>query len=186
MKPKLLVFTAPSGAGKTTIVRHLLKKYDKLEFSISATTRAKRPHEIDGKDYYFITQEKFEEKIKNTELLEWEEVYEGTYYGTLLSEIDRINSKGKIAVFDIDVKGAINIKEQYGQKAFTVFVKPPSLEVLIERLKNRGTEDDEAFEKRVARMKYELSCEDKFDFILQNDDLQTTLDNAEELVNSFL
>lgn len=186
MSPKLLVFTAPSGAGKTTIVRHLLEKFDQLEFSVSATTRPMRDYEKDGKDYYFLTPEIFQQKLDNGEFLEWEEVYEGTIYGTLHSEIDRISSKGKIAVFDIDVKGALNIKKQYGDDAFTVFVKPPSLEVLIQRLKGRGTETEAAFEKRVNRMKYEMSCEKKFDFVLLNDELQNALNEAESLIKDFL
>lgn len=186
MSPKLLVFTAPSGAGKTTIVRHLLEKFDQLEFSVSATTRPMRDYEKDGKDYYFLTPEIFQQKLDNGEFLEWEEVYEGTIYGTLHSEIDRISNNGKIAVFDIDVKGALNIKKQYGDDAFTVFVKPPSLEVLIQRLKGRGTETEAAFEKRVNRMKYEMSCEKKFDFVLLNDELQNALNEAESLIKDFL
>ena len=186
MSPKLLVFTAPSGAGKTTIVRHLLEKFDQLEFSVSATTRPKREHEVHGKDYYFLPPETFKRKLENGDFLEWEEVYEGTIYGTLHSEIDRISNAGKIAVFDIDVKGALNIKEQYGEDAFTVFVKPPSLEVLIQRLKDRGTEDEAAFEKRVSRMHYEMSCEKKFDYVLVNDELQFALNEAESLIKDFL
>ncbi|MEX0812562.1 MAG: guanylate kinase [Chitinophagales bacterium] len=186
MSPKLLVFTAPSGAGKTTIVRHLLEKFSKLEFSVSATTRAQRPHETDGKDYYFLSEENFKKKIEQDAFLEWEEVYKGSIYGTLHSEIERISSEGKIAVFDIDVKGALNIKQQYGNEAFTIFVKPPSLEVLIERLSKRGTEDETAFQKRVDRMKYEMSCEKKFDFILLNDELPLALEQAEQLVLKFI
>lgn len=185
MTPKLLVFTAPSGAGKTTIVKHLLSKYDRLEFSVSATTREKRAHEIDGEDYYFLSENDFKQKLENAEFLEWEEVYPGTIYGTLHAEIERISSKGKIVVFDIDVKGAINIKKQYGEEALTIFVKPPSLEVLIQRLKERGTESEEAFQKRVARMKYEMSCEKNFDFILLNDELSRALSQAEKLIEDF-
>ena len=183
---KHLVFTAPSGAGKTTIVRHLLKHFEALDFSVSATTRSKRGHEVDGKDYYFLSRESFERKLKNKEFVEYEEVYEGQYYGTLFSEVERIEKNDKHIVFDIDVKGAVNIKEAFGDRVLTVFVKPPSFEVLKQRLIDRNTESEEALNIRIARMKEELTYESKFDRVLVNDLLEVTLEEAEHIVSNFL
>jgi len=183
---KLIIFTAPSGAGKTTIVRHLLKTFDDLAFSVSATTRAMRPHEEDGKDYYFITPEKFRHLVDNEEFVEWEEVYEDQYYGTLKSEIERIWEMGKYIVFDVEVKGATNIKKFYGDEAYAVFVSPPSLKVLIDRLKNRKTETEKSLKKRIRRAKQELKYENKFDKILVNDILEVTLKEAEMIVEDVL
>lgn len=183
---KMIVFTAPSGAGKTTLVRHLLEKYNFLDFSISACTREKRPYEEEGKDYYFITPDDFKAKIANHEFVEYEEVYENQYYGTLRSEVERIWKSGKAIVFDIDVKGAVNIKKRYKENCLTVFVKPPSFEVLVERLKNRQTESDESLRKRVNRIKRELSFETDFDTVIVNDLLDVAKKESEYLVENFI
>jgi guanylate kinase len=182
---KLILFTAPSGAGKTTIVRHLLKKMDSLAFSISATTREQRAHERDGVDYYFLSAEEFKALINQDAFVEWEEVYENQFYGTLKSEIERLWAKGKHIVFDIDVKGATSIKQKYPEETLAVFVKPPTPEVLFERLRARGTESEKNLRKRIERAKEELAYENKFDVILVNDILEDTLQNAERLVRQF-
>lgn len=181
---KLIIFTAPSGAGKTTIVRHLLGKYDRLAFSVSATSRQKRAHEVHGKDYYFLSLEDWKTKISVGDFLEWEEVYTNQYYGTLKSEITRLSALGKCVVFDIDVKGAMNIKETYGEDAVVIFVKPPSREVLFQRLKGRETEDEESLRKRINRAAEELTYESKCDIVLLNDDLNEALENAEKIIES--
>lgn len=186
MKGKLIIFTAPSGAGKTTIVRHLLKKLDNLAFSVSATSRAKREHEVDEKDYYFFNPSSFRKSIDNGDFLEWEEVYPGQYYGTLKKELERLWSEGKHIIFDIDVKGAVNIKQNYPDRSLAVFVKPPSAEVLFERLQNRGTETPESYRKRVKRATLELTYEDKFDVVLLNDNLASAFEEAEKIVGEFL
>lgn len=183
---KLIAFTAPSGAGKTTIVRHLLKTYDELAFSVSATTRAARSHEVHGKDYYFLSLEEWNQKIKEDDFLEWEEVYENQYYGTLKSEITRLWNLGKHVVFDIDVKGAMNIKKEYGDAAITVFVKPPSAEILFNRLRNRKTETAASLKKRIARATEELTYESKCDLVLLNDDLKECLQHSENLIEKHL
>lgn len=183
---KLLIFTAPSGAGKTTIVRHLLDKYDKLAFSVSATTREMRSYEKDGVDYYFLTEEDFKKKMEAKEFAEWEEVYAGQYYGTLKSEIDRLIAAGKYIIFDIDVQGALRLKKNYGDRCLTVFVQPPGLEALIIRLKKRNTETLATLKKRVDKASKELAFADRFDIILINDDLESALKNAEDIANSFL
>jgi len=183
---KLILFTAPSGAGKTTIVRHLLKKMDTLAFSISATTRERRPHERDGADYYFLTTDRFKALIQQDAFVEWEEVYENQFYGTLKSEIERLWAQGKHIVFDIDVKGATSIKQKYPEETLAVFVKPPTPEVLFERLRARGTESEANLRKRIERAKEELAYENKFDVILVNDILEDTLQNAERLVRQFI
>ena len=186
-KKKLLVFTAPSGAGKTTVVQHLLDEYrDALGFSVSATTRKKRKYERGGKDYYFISKEEFKKSIDKNEFVEWEEVYKDQFYGTLKSEVERLWKKGKAVVFDIDVKGALNIKKNYGEDSLVVFISPPSLEILIERLKNRGTESEKSLKKRIARVKKEMEYKDKFDIVLINDFLPETFRNAEKIVEDFL
>ena len=184
---KTILFTAPSGAGKTTVVQHLLEEYpDILGFSVSATTRKKRKHERGGKDYYFISEKDFRNSIEKEEFVEWEEVYENQYYGTLKSEIERLWKKGKVVVFDIDVKGAKNIKDFYGDDCLAVFISPPSLEILIERLENRGTESKKSLEKRIARVRKEMEYRDKFDKVLINDFLPETFRKAENLVETFL
>jgi guanylate kinase len=183
----MVVFTAPSGAGKTTIVRHLLDKYQNdLSFSISATTRPMRPMEIEGKDYYFLTNEDFKRKIEEGKFVEWEEVYEDRYYGTLKSEVDKVLESGKKLLFDIDVYGAQSIKEKYDDRCLVVFVKPPSFRVLVQRLIDRKTENSSSFQKRVKRIKKELLFEHSFDVILLNDDLDETLTMAEALIEKYL
>ncbi len=186
MEGKLIVFSSPSGAGKTTIVRRLLQKILNLEFSISACTRAIRPGEQDGRDYYFLSTKEFEEKIKNNEFIEWEEVYKGSYYGTLKSEAERIWQKGSHVIFDIDVKGAINIKKKYADRALTIFIKAPSLKAIEERLKGRETEDKKSLAERLERAKFELSCEDQFDKVILNDDLEKAVQEALDAVNGFI
>lgn len=183
---KLFVFTAPSGAGKTTIVKHLLGKYKQLAFSISATTRPQRTHETAGKDYYFLSPDAFRQKIDAEEFVEWEEVYPDRFYGTLKSEVERLWEADKHIVFDIDVKGAMSIKKHYPDDAITIFVKPPSINALVERLKKRDTEDESSLKTRIARMKEELAYEKEFDRILINDILEQALDDAEKLIESYL
>lgn len=183
---KLIIVTAPSGAGKTTIVRHLLKTFDNIGFSVSATNRAPRVHETEGKDYYFLSKETFFTKVEKEEFLEWEEVYPGRYYGTLKSEVDRLLKAGKHIIFDIEVKGAANIKKAYPDNSLAIFVKPPSPEVLFQRLKDRNTETEKSLERRIARAAMELKCENEFDVILLNDKLEESLANARQLVGDFL
>jgi len=185
-KGKLIIFSAPSGAGKTTIVHHLLGKIPALEFSISATTRKPRGDEQDGKDYYFITKERFLHRIAHKEFVEFEEVYTGTFYGTLRSEIERIWKKGKAVIFDIDVEGGLHLKRKYGEQALAIFVQPPSLDVLIERLTSRGTDSAEKLKERTAKAQKELDYAPQFDIILKNNDLSTACREAEKLVNDFL
>jgi guanylate kinase len=183
---KMLIITAPSGAGKTTIVRHLLKTFPELSFSVSATTRAKRPHEVDGVDYHFITKNDFVNKMHNSEFAEWEEVYPNMFYGTLHHEIDRVWQADKHIIFDIEVKGATNLKRAYPDRSLVVFVKPPDEETLFRRLRERNTEDATSLTKRIARMAEELTYEDKFDCVLVNDDLATALAEAEQITRDFL
>lgn len=183
---KLLIITAPSGAGKTTIVKHLLKTLSALRFSVSATNRARRPMEINGRDYYFLTTERFLHMVDQGAFLEWEEVYTEQYYGTLRSEVDRILAEGKTVIFDIDVKGALNLKMNYGDQALAVFIQPPSLEELIKRLNNRKTEDAESLKKRIERATHELTYQNQFDCTITNEDLTVALEESVELVRFFL
>lgn len=184
---KLLIFAAPSGSGKTTIVRHLLSRYpQQIAFSVSATTRAQRPHERHGVDYYFISPEDFQAHIEANDFAEWEEVYEGQFYGTLRSEIERIWATGKAVIFDIDVHGAMRLKQKYGAQALTVFVKPPSAEILEQRLRARGTENETMLARRIAKAKHELSFENKFDVVLVNNVLDEALRKAERIAEAFL
>jgi len=183
---KIIIFSGPSGSGKTTIARNLEKNNSSLDFSISATTRKKRSGETDKKDYYFINPEDFREKIRNDEFIEWEEVYKGTYYGTLKSEIERIWTQRKNALFDVDVEGALTIKKLYGEKVLAVIVKPPSLDILKQRLAGRGTENEETFKKRFGKAKKELSYARQFDEILVNDVLEESFEKAQRLVDAFL
>lgn len=184
-KGKLIIFSAPSGSGKTTIVRHLLKINAGFEFSISATSRAPRNTETDGVDYHFLSEEEFRGKINNHEFLEWEEVYPGTFYGTLKSEVERIRNKGKHVLFDVDVIGGINIKKFYGDEALAVFIQPPSIDELEQRLMRRSTDSPEVIRKRVQKAAYELTFAPNFDRILINGDLQASLAQAEKLVKEF-
>ncbi len=183
---KLLIFSAPSGAGKTTLVRYLMDEIPSLEFSVSAASRKARKGERHGHDYYFLTAEDFRKKIANDEFVEWEEVYEDHYYGTLLSEVERIRNNGNHVVFDVDVKGGVNIKKQFGDQALAVFVKPPSVEVLKERLIGRNTETKETLKKRLDRAVYELGFEDKFDVVLINDNLEKAKEESLILVNNYI
>lgn len=180
-----MVFSAPSGAGKTTIVTHLLKAFNKLEFSVSATSRAPRGQEVDGKDYYFLSVKEFKKRIKNNEFVEYEEVYPGSFYGTLKSEVERIWAKGNVIMFDVDVKGGVSIKKIFGEKAFTVFIMPPSLEVMEQRLRARGTDSEEAIKTRVAKAAEEMTYAAKFDAVLVNDVLEESFEKAERLVKLF-
>lgn len=184
---KLIVFSAPSGSGKTTIVRHLLNDTDlPLAFSISATTRNPRPGEVDGKDYIFLSVEAFKERIADDAFVEWEEVYEGVFYGTLKTEIERIWNANKAVVFDIDVEGGISIKQFFKEKALTVFVQPPSIEDLRNRLESRNTESQKQLEVRVNKASQELQKSTEFDTILINDKLEMALNEAEQIVAQFL
>jgi guanylate kinase len=183
---KLVIFSAPSGAGKTTIVHHLLKQIPQLAFSVSATTRQKRGEEVHGKDYYFISKEDFLHRIAQKEFVEFEEVYKDNFYGTLRSEIERLWSEGKQVIFDIDVEGGLHLKKKFGHRALAVFVQPPSLEVLIERLHGRATDSQEKLKERIEKAEKELAYADKFDIILKNDDLKTACAEAEQLVSKFL
>lgn len=186
MAGKALIFSAPSGSGKTTIVKHLLETNPDLGFSISASTRDKRGRtESHGKDYYFLSPEEFKSKIDTNEFIEWEEVYAGNFYGTLKSEIDRIWKSGKNVIFDVDVKGGLNLKKYFGDRALAVFVKVPSLEVLKARLSDRGTETAESLSRRLFKAKFEMSFQDQFDIVLVNEDLNKSLAEAQTLYNTF-
>ena len=186
MKGKLIIFSAPSGAGKTTIVRHLLEKDFNLEFSVSATSRDPRPNEKNGKDYYFLTLEEFIKRVGNNEFLEWEEVYKGIRYGTLKSEVERIRNQGKNVIFDVDVVGGLNIKKYYGDEALAVFVQPPSVEELKKRLTQRSTETDDKIAMRIAKAEHELSFAPQFDVVLVNDNLEQAFTEAEKVIAGFL
>ena len=184
---KLIVFSAPSGSGKTTIVRHLLNQEQfQLEFSISATSREARGKEKDGEDYYFISAKEFKNKIKLDEFLEWEEVYIDNFYGTLKTEVERIWAKEKHVIFDIDVAGGLRIKKKFPERTLAVFVKPPDINELIIRLKQRGEESPEKIAMRVAKAPTEMATAPQFDTIILNDDLTTALNDAENLVKDFL
>ncbi|MBQ6070148.1 MAG: guanylate kinase [Bacteroidales bacterium] len=186
MQGKVIIVSAPSGAGKTSIVRHLLQAVPKLQFSISATTRAKRDYETDGKDYYFITSDEFKKRLDNDEFLEWQEVYENQYYGSLKSEVERIWQNGQTVIFDVDVLGGLNIKKFFGGQALAIFIEPPSIEELANRLRNRGTESPESFQKRLDKAEYELSFSPQFDKIILNDVLEQAQQETIQLVKDFL
>jgi len=187
MNAKVLIFSAPSGAGKTTIVHHLLNKQEyNLSFSVSACSRKMRENELHGKDYYFLSVEEFKNKIANNEFLEWQEVYENNFYGSLMSEVDRLTALGKNVVFDVDVQGGINIKKHYKDDALSVFIMPPSIEELEKRLFTRCTDKPEAIKMRVEKARYEITFADQFDFVIVNDRLDATLAKAEKLVEDFL
>ncbi len=187
MDNKVIIFSAPSGAGKSTIVNHLLGLYPELEFSISATSRAPRGQERHGVEYYFFSADEFRKMIAEDKFVEYEEVYSGSFYGTLRSEVERIWAKGHAIVFDIDVQGGVNLKRIFGDKALSIFIQAPSVEVLRERLVSRGTDSEEAIEKRVAKAASEMEfAAGKFDYVLINDDLQSALSEAEETIARFL
>lgn len=176
---QLIVVSAPSGCGKTTIVRELLRRHPEIEFSVSATTRPRRPQEVHGRDYFFLSREEFQKKIKQGDLVEWEEIY-GDLYGTLRSEVDRALREGKSMVFDVDVKGAVSIKEKYPQ-AVLIFIKPPSIDAAKERLRRRKTETEESLRKRFERMPMELAQEKFFDFSVANDEVSRAVDEVERV-----
>jgi len=187
MAGKLIIFSAPSGAGKTTIVKHLMKIKDlQLEFSISACTRKRRDDEVNNKDYYFLTVDEFQAKIEDNAFVEWEEVYKNQFYGTLRNEIDRIKTNNKNIIFDIDVRGGINIKNHFKDSALAVFVMPPSTEELRDRLKSRGTDSEERIQKRLKKADYEMRFANKFDKIIINKNLDNTLKEAEKIVREFI
>lgn len=183
---KVIIFSAPSGAGKTTIVRALLDKKSELSFSISACSRDPRGQELNGKDYHFIGIEAFRSKIKNNEFAEWEEVYENHFYGTLNSELTRIWNANKTVVFDVDVVGGLNLKNKFGKNALAIFVMPPSLKILEQRLRNRNTDSEQKIRQRLAKAEEEISLSSGFDIVLENDDLDKAVFEANAIVNEFL
>lgn len=186
MEGKAVIFSAPSGSGKTTIVQHLLGKVPTLSFSISATTRSKRPKEIHGKDYYFLSAGDFRNRILQGDLLEWEEVYKDTFYGTLKEEVERIWSVGNHVIFDVDVKGGINLKKSLGDRALSIFVKAPGIEILEERLRARSTEDEDTLKLRIAKASDELLEEKNFDRVVVNENLEDAVEDAKKLVEEFI
>ena len=186
MKGKLIIFSAPSGAGKTTIVQHLLKVFPQLEFSVSACSRPIRVDETNGVDYYFVSVDKFKQKIKDDEFVEWEEVYKDNFYGTLKAEIERIWKKGKHVIFDLDVVGGLNLKKQFGNRALSVFVMPPSIEHLEMRLKSRETETPESIARRIGKAENELKTAKQFDKVVLNDKLEHAFVEAEKIVSEFI
>ena len=183
---KIIIITAPSGAGKTSITRHLLQKFPQLAFSISAATRSPRGIEQHGKDYYFISEEDFRNHIRQNDFMEWEMVYEGKYYGTLKSEMERIWSLHQVPMLDIDVKGAIHIQQQYPHNTISLFIEPPSVEELKKRLESRGTETEESLSARVNKASYEIGFKHHFDHVIVNDQLAKACEEAENLIGAFL
>ncbi len=187
MSNRVLIFSAPSGSGKSTIVNHILGIYrDTMEFSVSATSRAPRGTERDGKEYHFVTPARFRELIADGSFVEYEEVYEDHFYGTLKSEVERIWAAGHVIIFDVDVKGGVNLKRYFGDKALSIFVKAPSVEVLRQRLVKRGTDTPGAIEERVAKAAEEMTYAPEFDYVLVNDDLKTAFAEVEKVVEDFL
>lgn len=183
---KLIILTAPSGAGKTTIVHHLLQSLSNLSFSISATTRPRRPNEQDGRDYYFFSVDDFKHHIEAGDFVEWQEVYPGKFYGTLRTEIERLWQEGKDILFDIDVYGALNLQKEFPGRSLSIFIKPPSTEVLLQRLRNRKTENENTLHERFKKAQEELAFENKFDHVVVNDILVVALADAEKIVRGFL
>lgn len=186
MTGKAIIVSAPSGAGKTTIVRHLLSAFPELEFSVSACSRMKREKETEGKDYYFITADEFRKRIAGGDFIEWQEVYPGSYYGTLKSEMDRIWKEGKTPIFDVDVLGGINLKNYFGESAMAIFIQPPSMEELEKRLRHRGTESEESLATRLSKVEKELTYAGSFDRIVVNDEISSSSAKATNLVLQFL
>ena len=186
MEQKVVIVTAPSGAGKTTIVRHLLSRFPQLAFSVSATTREHRAGEVNGVDYYFLSSEEFKQRLAANEFVEHEEVYHDSFYGTLMIELQRLWQQEKIIVFDVDVKGAIALKKKFGEQALSIFVKPPSTEILDQRLRSRATDSLEKIEERINKAHHELAFEEYFDQTILNDQLHNALEEAENMVNDFL
>lgn len=183
---KCVIVSAPSGSGKTTIVKHLLKSVPGLQFSVSATSRPPRPGERHGEDYYFLSADAFRKKISESAFLEWEEVYEGRYYGTLKSEVERIRYSGGHVIFDLDVVGGSNLKKYFGDEALSVFIRPPSIEELEKRLRNRLTESEETLKMRIDKAAHELTYSGRFDCVIVNDELDAACREAEEKIASFL
>ena len=186
MPNKTVIFSAPSGSGKSTIVHHILGLHPEMEFSVSAASRAPRGEEKNGIDYYFITPEEFRQKIENDEFVEYEQVYEGRYYGTLKEEVQRIWDKGNVIIFDVDVKGGINLKKYFGERALSVFIQAPSIDELRRRLVNRGTDSEADIDARVAKAAEEITFADKFDYILINDELDKAFEDIDKVVDDFL
>jgi guanylate kinase len=183
---KLIIIAAPSGAGKTTIVKHLLQQFPQLSFSVSATTRAIRDGEINGKDYYFLSEQEFKNRIANDEFIEWEMVYVGKYYGTLKSELQRVWNNNQQIIFDVDVEGGIHIKNKYPNHSLSIFINPPSIEILKQRLIDRSTESKDSLIERISKAEHEMSFASQFDEVLTNDNLQQALAKAELLIKGFL
>ena len=183
---KIIIITAPSGAGKTSITRYLLKTIPQISFSVSAATRQPREFEKDKVDYYFISQHEFQQKIQHNEFVEWEMVYEGKYYGTLKSELQRIWDMKKVPLLDIDIKGAIHVQQQYPQNCLTIFVEPPSVDELKKRLLLRGTETEESLQARISKASYEVSFKHSFNKVIVNDQLERACKEAEEIINEFI
>ena len=183
LQPKLIVISAPSGCGKTTIVREIFKRHPDMKFSVSATTRKQRSGEVYGKDYFFLSKDEFEQRIKNNELVEWEKIYDN-YYGTLKGEVDRALESGTTMIFDIDVKGALNIKKKYPKDAVLIFIEPPSVEILQQRLTGRKTESDEVIRKRLERVPMELERGKEFDFRVVNDKLEKAISDVDTIINN--
>ncbi|MBX9785284.1 MAG: guanylate kinase [Chitinophagaceae bacterium] len=183
---KLIIITAPSGAGKTSITKYLMKQFPQLVFSVSAATRAPRAHEQDGVDYYFMSVETFQQKIQNNEFAEWEMVYEGKYYGTLKTELEHIWQSNRVPVLDIDVKGAIHVQGQFPQQTLSIFIQPPSIDELKNRLQRRGTETDESLQARINKAAFEISFSHSFNHVIVNDDLSRACQEAEAIVKTFL
>lgn len=183
---KIIIFSAPSGSGKSTLIGHLLERFPQLEFSISATSRAPRGSEVNGKEYYFLSNEEFKNKVAAGEFVEWEEVYAGTCYGTLRSELKRIWDKGHVIVFDVDVKGGVNLKKIFGDDALSIFIMPPSVEELRRRLEKRGTDTPETIAKRVAKAEEEITYAPLFDKIVVNDSLETAIADATRITETFI
>lgn len=184
---KLVIISAPSGSGKTTIVNNIINNPEyKLSFSVSATSRSPRDYEINGEHYYFLSVDTFKEKIKNNEFVEWQEVYPNQFYGTLKNEITRVFSQNKNIIFDVDVLGALNIKKEFPDNSVTIFIQPPSVEELRKRLENRGSETPESMQKRIDKAIFELSFSPKFDFVVINDILEDAVNNTAKILNNFL
>jgi len=186
MKGKLIIFSAPSGSGKSTLVQYLMSQRNDLAFSVSCTSRAPRGQEVHGKDYYFLSPEEFRQRIANDEFLEYEEVYTDKFYGTLKSEVERLSEAGYTVLFDVDVKGGVNIKKYYGDRAMSLFIQPPSIEALSQRLHGRGTDAEEVIQQRLAKAEYELTFAPQFDKVIINDDLEVAKAETLQLVGEFI